>query len=680
MKKLRVLIIALLIVMLATPASFAAGSRSDNDKGELNTCYIKVDRYYDYAFEMLELINEVRTEEGVRPLKMDKALLDAAMMRAGESAVFFSHTRPNNTDNDTAIEGVVFLENLHGVSPTAKQAMDGLKKSAPHWDTLMMEEWTSVGVGVVYHNNTFYWAQIFGWDPIEKNCSQPANDTIVQEIEFATSVRDINENRYNLIPELEIMGARYGSQNPEMCVGQMFPAKMGIRNPLTGTFAVFEDNGISWKYSGDCIKMDSGRNVTGVKLGTGTVSAVYQGKTYTETITVVDHELDYRYANNDTHRVECENCDYKTTETCTYDRGVIVQQPSEDYPGRIKYTCTKCKVSYTENYYPEEPDDPVVPDDPVDPDDPSDETGDGIDGVWRIYGSDRFATSLQAANVLKEDMGVSKFDNIVIASGMTFADALPGSYLAAEKNAPVMLIGAGNASEVKTYVNNNLKSGGTVYVLGGTAVIPDSWVSGMPNVKRLGGKDRYSTNLLILNEVGVKAGSDILVCTGLNFADSLSASATGLPILLVGSSLNDAQKEYLGKLSGDEAYFMIGGTGAVSDRVKNECAEYGLVNRLAGNNRYDTSAMVAETFFGVSDYAVLAYGLNFPDGLSAGPLAYNMKSPLILTATGSESQAAAYAKAKGIKSGYVIGGEGLISDTSARTIFQITGSNVVKVK
>jgi uncharacterized protein YkwD len=106
MKKLRVLIIALLIVTLAAPASFAAGSRSDNNKGELNTCYIKVDRYYDYAFEMLELINEVRTEEGVRPLKMDKDLLDAAMMRAGESAVFFSHTRPNNTDNDTAIEGV----------------------------------------------------------------------------------------------------------------------------------------------------------------------------------------------------------------------------------------------------------------------------------------------------------------------------------------------------------------------------------------------------------------------------------------------------------------------------------------------------------------------------------------------------------------------------------------------
>ena len=44
------------------------------------------------------------------------------------------------TIGDTAIEGVVFLENLHGVSPTAKQAIDGLKKSAPHWATLMMEE------------------------------------------------------------------------------------------------------------------------------------------------------------------------------------------------------------------------------------------------------------------------------------------------------------------------------------------------------------------------------------------------------------------------------------------------------------------------------------------------------------------------------------------------------------
>ena len=67
----------------------------------------------------------------------------------------------------------------------------------------------------------------------------------------------------------------------------------------------------------------------------------------------------------------------------------------------------------------------------------------------------------------------------------------------------------------------------------------------------------------------------------------------------------------------------------------------------------------------------LAYASTFPDGLLGGPLAYAQGAPLILTKDG-KSEAGNYLAEKGITSGYVLGGDGLISDGFAQNIFQTT--------
>ena len=51
----------------------------------------------DYAWEVLDLVNEEREKEGVGPLTMDQELMDAAMLRAAETQLYFSHTRPDGT-------------------------------------------------------------------------------------------------------------------------------------------------------------------------------------------------------------------------------------------------------------------------------------------------------------------------------------------------------------------------------------------------------------------------------------------------------------------------------------------------------------------------------------------------------------------------------------------------------
>ena len=296
--------------------------------------------------------------------------------------------------------------------------------------------------------------------------------------------------------------------------------------------------------------------------------------------------------------------------------------------------------------------------------------------VFRVFGSTRYDTSIGIADqVLLEwqaQTEMTQFKAVVVASGTNFADALAGSCLAARMQAPILLTNGYNDGVIRQYIQYNLEPGGTVYMLGGTSAVPTNLEAGMNGfvVKRLGGATRYETNLAILEEAGV-SGQSILVCTGTGFADSLSASATGLPILLVKDSLTPAQKEMLSR--GNGQIYIIGGTSAVSKAVENELKLYGNVTRIGGNTRYDTSVKVAQTFFGDEPFAaVLAYAQNFPDGLCGGPLAYSLKAPLILTATGKESAAVNYVKSVGIQNGYVLGGTGLISDNTTRKIFGLS--------
>ena len=304
------------------------------------------------------------------------------------------------------------------------------------------------------------------------------------------------------------------------------------------------------------------------------------------------------------------------------------------------------------------------------------------DSVVRVFGDTRYSTAFAAADMLKELQGVDKFQNIVVACGTDFADALSGSYLANQKNAPILLVRNRNTEidQVKAYIKANLISGGTVYLLGGEKAIPKAMETGLDgfNVKRLAGATRYETNLEILKEAGV-GNKDILVCTGKNFADGLSASAVNMPILLVKDSLNSSQQAFLSSLSGGNKIYIIGGTNAVNKNTANALAAYGTVERIEGATRYETSVNIAKKFFTDADCAVLAYAQNFPDGLSGGPLAYALNAPLVLTAGGKEGVAVTYAAQAGIKSGVVLGGPTLISDKVVRKTYQLSDSTTIPV-
>ncbi len=301
--------------------------------------------------------------------------------------------------------------------------------------------------------------------------------------------------------------------------------------------------------------------------------------------------------------------------------------------------------------------------------------------VWRIAGATRYDTAFKTADELLCYMESDKFSNVVVADGRNFPDALAGSYLACEMDAPILLTdSASNVSKLKSYINTNLEPGGTVYVLGGTGAVSNSAVSGLNrnfDVIRLAGTNRYGTNMAILNEAPIN-GDEILVCTGANYADSLSVASLDLPILLVGDTLSPEQQDFVAQNS-DKQFWMIGGTGAVTPKIEDELHECGArwVDRVAGINRYETSVAVAEAFAGDPYQAVLAYGGNFPDGLCGGPLAYVLHAPLLLTGNGVTGAAEDYVSMSNIYGGYVLGGTSLISDYSVRNIFMLPYNAII---
>ena len=300
--------------------------------------------------------------------------------------------------------------------------------------------------------------------------------------------------------------------------------------------------------------------------------------------------------------------------------------------------------------------------------------------IYRLKGSNRYATGLAIANELKEVQGVEKFRTVVVAYGEKFPDALTGSYLAAKYNAPILLTSESADGDVMTYIRNNLVAGGKVYILGGTAAVSSAFeekaVAQGFDVERLKGSNRYATNLEILKEAGVDSNTEILIATGKNYADSLSASATGLPMLLVDQELTEEQIAFLQGTS--KKFVILGGTAAVSADIEEALDAIGDVTRVKGKNRYETSVVIAQRYFTKPAAAVLAYGEAFPDGLCGGPLAVALGAPLILA--NNNALAAADAYVDGITRGYVTGGTGRLSDKTVREIFDMDPAAVIAVK
>ncbi|AXH96924.1 cell wall-binding repeat-containing protein [Ornithinimicrobium avium] len=219
---------------------------------------------------------------------------------------------------------------------------------------------------------------------------------------------------------------------------------------------------------------------------------------------------------------------------------------------------------------------------------------------------------------------------------------------------------------------------------------PDAPVLPDPTqVYRIAGPDRYATAAEIARAFPAGASPTVVVTSGQGFADALSsqlpASVTGaplgddraagapVPILLTRSgSLPAATRSALNSLHPTKIV-VVGGTSAVSDAVLRELRGYaGTVQRVAGDNRYETSAAVVGSYPAGVPVLYVATGKAFPDGLTAGSVAGRDGVPLLLTDPAKLRAVTAQAISDlAPQSVVVVGGASAVSDTVLDSIAAI---------
>lgn len=167
-------------------------------------------------------------------------------------------------------------------------------------------------------------------------------------------------------------------------------------------------------------------------------------------------------------------------------------------------------------------------------------------------------------------------------------------------------------------------------------------------VERIDGENRYSTAAEIAKRYPTGAASTVVIASGENFPDALSSqlpvSVTGaplgedrfagvpVPILLTKvGSIPSATTSALNALRPTKIV-IVGGEEVISGDVADELAGYASkVERIAGGNRYETSAAIAEGFPTGAPVVYVATGEAYADALTAGARAGRDGVPILLT-------------------------------------------------
>lgn len=108
-----------------------------------DTLAVSGNQYYSLAWQVLDLVNQERAEQGLTALTMDKDFLSAAMQRAAETSISFSHNRPTEQDC-FSISSKMTRENIALGSTTAEEVVNQCMNSAGHRENILSSDTKSL--------------------------------------------------------------------------------------------------------------------------------------------------------------------------------------------------------------------------------------------------------------------------------------------------------------------------------------------------------------------------------------------------------------------------------------------------------------------------------------------------------------------------------------------------------
>ncbi len=267
-----------------------------------------------------------------------------------------------------------------------------------------------------------------------------------------------------------------------------------------------------------------------------------------------------------------------------------------------------------------------------------------------LKGDNRWETAALAAEASFPDGA----DTIVLTTGTNFPDALAANAFAGALNngegVPLLITKNDRLPDaIKTFLKDTW--GGTVkkaYIIGATLseqVYEDLEECGVENlnISLTRGKNRYETAELIARKglnSGIISSDTVIISKGNTAADSLSVSTWSyrykIPVLLAKSdgSLTEATKKLVSRFNN---VIILGGSTSIST-VENCGISKDNIISIKGDNRYDTSVLIASYFLNSEKYGgstetislAMGYDANFPDALMGGMFAAKNNTAILL--------------------------------------------------
>jgi putative cell wall-binding protein/streptogramin lyase len=214
-----------------------------------------------------------------------------------------------------------------------------------------------------------------------------------------------------------------------------------------------------------------------------------------------------------------------------------------------------------------------------------------------------------------------------------------------------------------------------------------------PAIARVDGADRYAVAVKASQRSFPTTAVTVYLASGEKFADALSAGPVaigdGAPLLLTSADrLPDVVAAELKRL-GPIRVVIVGGTASVTEAVERQVRSSGApgltVERVGGADRYEVSrALIRRLPAATSIY--IASGLNYPDALSAAPVASRQAGVGVLLVDGPKAALPAETMglldSRAVASVKIAGGPASVSEairsqleTSGRTVVRLGGAD-----
>lgn len=158
-------------------------------------------------------------------------------------------------------------------------------------------------------------------------------------------------------------------------------------------------------------------------------------------------------------------------------------------------------------------------------------------------------------------------------------------------------------------------------------------------LERFAGADRYATSATV-SVNSISGGSPVFIASGTAFPDALAAgpaaaSVHGALLLTTQGSVPEVILAEVRRIAPREV-FVLGAEASVSAAAVAQvtaAAPGATIERIAGGDRFETAARIADRFFPQATSYLLASGMNFPDALSATAAGSRSNpTPILLTA------------------------------------------------